>query len=353
VIDLDDQAALEAADPQDALGAVERTPEQWLEAITRARAVAPDLPSRHGIGGIVYCGMGGSGIAGDVLAAIAAETSTVPVDVAKGYRLPSWAGPNTLVICASYSGNTEETLACFNQAVERKSRIVVLATGGALATRAAEIGIARVSPVEGLQPRQALASLSVSALVVAAELGLIGDIAEDLADAGAVIAGRVKMLGRDVPTLDNEAKTLAVQLVGKMPVVWGQEGVLSVAATRWRGQLNENAKVQSFSSILPELDHNEIVGYEPGAPGLSDLAIVVLRMTGENERIAKRIEVTLDRMRAHVGAVLEATATGETALARLISAIMLGDFTSVYLALRRGIDPTPVEAIEELKRRLG
>jgi glucose/mannose-6-phosphate isomerase len=204
-----------------------------------------------------------------------------------------------------------------------------------------------------LQPRQALASLSVSALVVAEDLGLIGDITADLAEAGSVIAGHVKVLGRDVDTMENEAKTLAGQLVGKMPVVWGQEGVLSVAATRWRGQLNENAKVQSFSSVLPELDHNEIVGYEPGAPGLSDVAIIVLRMADENARIAKRIDATLERVKPHVGAALETTASGESALARLMSAVMMGDFTSVYLALRRGVDPTPVEAIEELKRRLG
>jgi glucose/mannose-6-phosphate isomerase len=352
VIDLDDQAALVAADPGDALGAVERTPQQWLEAVTRARTAASELPTRHGITDVVYCGMGGSGIAGDVLAAIASETSAVPIDVVKGYRLPSWAGPNSLVICASYSGNTEETLACFDQALERKSRVVVLATGGQLAARAADLDIARVAPVEDLQPRQALASLSVAALVVADELGLV-EISEDLAETEAVIAGRVRVLGRSVATVDNEAKTLATQLTGKMPLVWGQEGVLSVAATRWRGQLNENAKVQAFSSVLPELDHNEIVGYEPAAAGVADLAIVVLRMPGENPRISKRIDATLDRVRPYVGAILEANAVGESGLARLMSSVMLGDFTSVYLALRRGVDPTPVEAIEELKRRLG
>jgi len=352
VIDLDDQAALVAADPGDALGAVERTPQQWLEAVTRARASAAELPTRHGITDVVYCGMGGSGIAGDVLAAIAADSSPVPFEIVKGYRLPSWVGPNTLVLCASYSGNTEETLSCFDQALERKSRVVVLATGGQLAARADELEIARVAPVEDLQPRQALASLSVSALVVADELGLI-DVSEDMAETQAVVAGRVKLLGRTSATIENEAKTLAIQLTGKMPLVWGQDGVLAVAATRWRGQLNENAKVQAFSSAFPELDHNEIVGYEPGAPGLADLAIVVLRMPGENPRIAKRIDATLDRVRPQVGSILEARAVGESSLARLMSSVVLGDFTSVYLALRRGVDPTPVEAIEELKRRLG
>jgi glucose/mannose-6-phosphate isomerase len=351
VNDLDDPGALAEVDPHDALGAVERTPEQWLEAITRAQS-CDGLPTRHGINGIVYCGMGGSGIGGDVLAAIAAETGSVPVTVVKGYRLPAWTGPNTLVICASYSGNTEETLACFDDAVERKARVVVIATGGALVDRAGAHGLAHLAPVEDLQPRQALASLAVPALVIAEQLGLIADIAADLTETAAVLAGRIALYGRDVATDDNDAKKLAVQLDGKVPLVWGQEGVLNVAALRWRTQLNENAKVAAFSSTLPELDHNEVVGYEKDSPGIGGLAIVALRMPIENPRIASRIDATLERVRDLVASTLEARVVGESPLARLMSAVLLGDFVSVYLAVRRGVDPTPVAAIEELKRRL-
>jgi glucose/mannose-6-phosphate isomerase len=351
VNDLDDPGSLAAVDPHDALGAVERTPEQWLEAITRAQ-LCEGLPTRHGINGIVYCGMGGSGIGGDVLAAIAAETGSVPVTVIKGYRLPAWTGPNTLVICASYSGNTEETLACFDAASDQKARIVVIATGGALAERAATRGVARLSPVEDLQPRQALASIALPALVIAEQLGLIGDIAADLTETEGVLAGRVAAYGRDVATDQNDAKKLAVQLDGRVPLVWGQEGVLNVAALRWRTQLNENAKVAAFSNTLPELDHNEVVGYERESPGIGNLAIVALRMPVENPRIGRRIDATLDRVRDLVACTLEARAVGESPLARLMSAVLLGDFVSVYLAVRRGVDPTPVTAIDELKRSL-
>jgi glucose/mannose-6-phosphate isomerase len=351
VNDLDDPGALAAVDPHDALGAVERTPEQWLEAITRARS-CEGLPTRHGINGIVYCGMGGSGIGGDVLAAIAAESGTVPVTVVKGYRLPSWTGPNTLVICASYSGDTEETLACFDEACDRKARTIVIATGGALAERARSLRVARLAPVEDLQPRQALASIALPALVIAEQLGLIADIAGDLTETEGVLASRVAAYGRDVATGENDAKKLALQLETRVPHIWGQEGVLAVAAVRWRTQLNENAKVAAFSSMLPELDHNEVVGYERGSPGIGDLAIVALRMPAENPRIGHRIDATLERVRDLVGCTLEARAIGESALARLMSAILLGDFVSVYLAVRRGVDPTPVTAIEELKRRL-
>jgi len=351
VIDLDDLASIEQHDPHDALGVVERTSEQWREAMARARA-ATGLPTKHGITAIIYCGMGGSGIAGDVLCAIAATSSSVPAAVCKGYRLPAWVNQNTLVICASYSGNTEETLACFDQALERRCRIVALTCGGQLAERARASGVCTIVPVEGLQPRQALASLAAPALIVAQQLGLLPDCSADLAETEGMLAGRAKELGRSAPAETNEAKRVALALHGKIPLVWGQEGVLAVAAERWRAQLNENAKVPAFSSVLPELDHNEIVGYAEGTSGLRDVAIVALRSPGEDGRIVRRIDATLERAREFVGEAVEARATGESPLARLMSAIILGDFVSVYLAVLRGVDPTPVDAIEELKRRL-
>ena len=349
--DLDDPGSLAAVDSHDALGIVESTPEQWREAITRARS-CDGLPTRHGINGIVYCGMGGSGIAGDVLAAIAAEEGTVPVTVVKGYKLPAWTGPNTLVFCASYSGNTEETLACFDDALERKARIVAIATGGALADRARAHSVAMISPVEELQPRQAFASLAAPALVLAEQLGLLADLTPHLTETGDVLERQVTVYGRDVAADKNDAKKISGQLVGRIPLVWGQEGALSAAATRWRTQLNENAKVPAFSSVLPELDHNEVVGYEQSSPGIADLAIVVLRTPNENPRVTQRIEATLERIGGLVATSVEARAVGESPLARLMSAVLLGDFVSVYLAVRRGVDPTPVTAIDQLKSRL-
>ena len=348
---LDDLTALAGADPSDALGTVERTAEQWAEAVLRARAVE-ELPVRHGIANIVFAGMGGSGIAGDVAAAVCAPVGTVPVAVVKGYSLPAYVGPNTLVICASYSGNTEETLACFDEAVGRKARIVVLTTGGRLAEQAAEHGVPRLTPIEGLQPRAALASLVVPTLVVLERLEILPDLSVDLADAEGVLAGRAKALGREVPEVDNEAKTIASQLEGMLPIVWGQDGVLATAAVRWRCQLNENAKVPAYSAILPELDHNDLVGYDPGVRALNHVALVVLRGPGEHPRVTLRVEATLEQIRGHVNRIIEAWGTGDTALARLMSAVMLGDFVSVYLALLRGIDPTPVDVITTLKNRL-
>lgn len=352
MIDLDDPAAIAAADPSGALAVAERAAGQWALGIERARSL-DDLPSRHGITNVVFCGMGGSGIAGDVLATMAAMYSPVPVVVVKGYRVPACTGPNSLVVCASYSGNTEETLSCFEQALERKGRVVALTTGGILGKLADEHGVPRIAPQEGIQPRAALASLSVPALVVMERLGLLPDLTPDLVETESVLAAQAKALGRETPAAENPAKDLARRLDGMLPVIWGQDGALSAAAVRWRCQLNENAKVPAFSSVLPELDHNELVGYAPGVPALAQVALVVLRKPSEHARVTKRIEITLESVRPRVGLVAEAWATGESRLAQLMSASLFGDFTSIYLAFLRGVDPTPVAVIEDLKLRLG
>lgn len=348
-MNLDDLGSFGSVDRSDALGVVERTADQWAEA--RRRADAADVPA-DGARAVVFCGMGGSGIAGDVLAAVANERGRAPVAVVKGYDLPSWADEDTLVIAASYSGNTEETLSCFDQAVERKSRVVAITTGGALAARAEDHGLARISPVEGLQPRAALASLAVPTLVVAQRAGVLSDLADELAEAQAAIASSVAGLGRDAPEGRNPAKQLARALDDRVSLTWGQDGILAVAALRWRCQLNENAKVPAFSAVLPELDHNELVGYDPGVPSLRDLALVVLRAPAEHPRVVARIEATLAAMRDRVGAVLEARGSGDGTLARFMTTSLVGDFTSVYLALVRGVDPTPVVVIERLKKQL-
>ncbi|MFA5891202.1 MAG: bifunctional phosphoglucose/phosphomannose isomerase [Actinomycetota bacterium] len=348
---LDDREHIVAVDPSDALGFVERAAEQWAEGVRRARAASISVEAA-GIRNVVVCGMGGSGISGDVAVAVAAPLSSVPVAVVKGYDLPSWVGPDALVVCASYSGNTEETLSCFEQARARGARIVAVTTGGALAELAASAGVACISPVEGLQPRAALYSLAPSVLVTLERLGVLPDLSGDLKEVESVLDAGAANLRREVPTATNEAKRLAVALSGRLPIVWGQEGILSVAAVRWRCQLNENAKMPAWSAVLPELDHNEIVGYDPGIAALGEVAVVVLRSPGEHPRIARRIDATLAGMGERVGAVLEATASGQAPSARLMSACLLGDFVSIYCALLRGADPTPVAVIESLKAQL-
>jgi glucose/mannose-6-phosphate isomerase len=351
VIDLDATAALSAGDPSDMLGAVTRAPRQWHEGIERAGGVE-GLPAAKGIRSVVACGMGGSGIAGDVLAAVAAPRMSVPVAVVKGYTLPAYVGKDTLVLAISYSGNTEETLSCLEQAQEKKARIIAISTGGKVAEQAAAAKIPHARPVEGLQPRAALYSLAVIPLMLLDRMGLL-DAAADLDTVERLLDEQVGAFEAGVPVEKNEAKRLAHQLNGYVPLVWGQEGELAVAAMRWRCQFNENAKMPAFDRVLPELDHNELAGYDPGLPELGRVALVVLRTDDEHPRIAKRVDASLGVMRDKVGLAEQAPASGGSPLERLMSSAILGDFVSVYLALLRGVDPTPVDVIERLKRALG
>jgi glucose/mannose-6-phosphate isomerase len=347
---LDDAAALAAADPGRMLDAVEAAPALWAAGVRAARAV--DLGRPPTARAVVVAGMGGSGVAGDVAAAAAAERGRVPVTAVKGYRLPAWAGPGTPVVCCSYSGDTEEALACFEEACRRGAPVVAVATGGRLGALADERGVPRVAPPPGLAPRAAFPFLAATVLVVLERLGALPDLVDELAAAEEALARQAGAAGRAVPAARNPAKRLAADLAGCLPVVWGQEGPLAVAAARWKAQLNENAKVPAAWGVLPELDHNEVVGLEAGRDLLERLAVVVLRAREEDPRLARRVEATVRLAAGRVGRVLEAWAEGRTPLARLCAAVLLGDLVSVYLAVLRGVDPTPVRAIERLKAEL-
>lgn len=346
---LDDVSIYASADPSGMLGAIEGAADQWADAVRGARATTglPAGPFRN----VVYCGMGGSGIAGDVLQAVAAPVSRAPISVVKGYDIPASVGEDTLVLCVSYSGNTEETLSCFDQAVGRGASIVAISTGGKLAERARAAGVPFVAVASGLQPRAALPALTVPTIVVAEQAGVLPDMSNDLAETEEALRARTKELGREAP--GNDAKRLARALDGKLPHVWGQDGILAVAAVRWRCQLNENAKIPASSAVLPELDHNELVGYDPGLPVLGDTALIVLRAPGEHPRVAKRIEITLGAMGNKVGSVEQVHAIGVSALTQLVTVALFGDFVSGYLAVVRGVDPTPVDVITFLKNALG
>lgn len=347
---LDDPRELAARDPAGMLAVVEDAPDAWRDGVERAGAAdLSTLPPADALDHVVVCGMGGSGIAGDVLRAAVAPRLPVPVAVVKGYALPAFVGPRSLVFCVSHSGDTEETVACFSQALQRRAPTVAVATGGELAEEAQARGVAWVSPAAGLQPRAALPSLAAAPLVVLERIGLLGDLSADFAALDTALRSGVRAWGRAVPAGSNPAKRLATRLEGLVPVVWGQEGVLEVAAARWKTQLNENAKVPAFASVLPELDHNEVAGYDPGVGALDRVALVVLRSPEEDPRVAPRIPATLALVRGRVAAVEEAHAPGTGPLARLASAVLLGDLTSVYLAILRGVDPTPVAVIERLK----
>lgn len=344
---LDDPRVIEAADPGGMLRLIDTTGSQ----LARGHELGAAVRGLPGVGtdAVVVAGMGGSGIAGDVVRSLYADVAAVPILVSKGYAIPAFCGPATLVLAVSFSGETEETLEAARSARSRGCPVVALSTGGALAALASAEGFPHVAiPNDAVMPRAALGYLAGGCIGVLQAAGLIPPAASDVAAAATFADAFAATLGPERPTADNEAKDLATWIGGRTPLIWGTEGLAEAAALRWKTQLNENAKIPAFHAALPELDHNEVEGWSERTG--EGYAGVVLRHAEEHPRIAARVGIT----RSLLGGldVREVQAGGSSRLERLFSLILLGDFTSVYLAILRGVDPSPVPVLSELKERL-
>ena len=350
--ELDDPAAIASVDRSDFLSAVEALPAQVAEAADLAAATG-GLPGTEGLTGVAVLGMGGSGISGELCRAVLAPRAPVAVATLRDYDLPAWVGPGTLVFAVSYSGNTEETLSAFRQAADRGARIVAVTTGGTLAAEAASRGIPVVTVPRGLMPRAAVGYVGIPPLVICSRLGLAPGLEEELDEALAVVTERAEACHRSVPATANVAKALARRLVGTLPLVWGADGIAATAAYRLKCQLNENAKVLAACAAFPELNHNEVVGLYRSGSTPAPLGLLVLRHEGEHPRTARRIDVTVRLVGDSVDVVEEVWARGSSPLARLLDLVTVGDHLSTYLGIARGVDPTPIAAIDLLKAALG
>jgi glucose/mannose-6-phosphate isomerase len=349
VTDLDDLRALSDGDPGGMLATVAALPSQCSEGYSAGRAV-PDLPSVDDVTAVTYCGMGGSAVAGDVLRALYRERLGVPFDVSRGSVLPAYCGPHTLVIASSYSGGTAETLACFREAVSRGCRVIAIASGGPMVSEARAGGYAVVPAPPGFMPRAALGHIAFGAIGALEAVGLLPQAASDVEGTVTELTALAGRLGPDVPRASNDAKELAWQIGDRVPVIWGAEGLGAVAAARWKTQFNENAKIPAWCSSLPELDHNEVVGWT--RPAGDAFMVIALRHEEEPADVAARFPISLDIAREAGAVTAEEWAAGHSALIRLFSLILMGDFTSTYLGLLRGADPSPISAIERLKAAL-
>ena len=349
MIDLDDEASLAAADPGRMLGSVASLAEHCRHGYELGRS-AEGIASADGVTSVTFCGMGGSAVAGEVLRALYRERLGVPVDVNRSSVLPEYCGPHTLVVASSYSGGTDETLACFREALARGCRIVPIASGGALAAEAREADLGVVEVPGGFVPRAAFGYLSLATLGALENAGLLPPAENDVREAIGGLSALAPRLGPSAHREENPAKELAWQIGDRVPVIWGAEGIGSVAAARWKAQFNENAKIPAWASSLPELDHNEVVGWAPGEGTHS--FVVALRHGGEPADVVKRFGPSI-RIAAESGAVVEEVwGAGRSALARLLSLVQMGDFVSTYHALAHGIDPSPMDAIDRLKAAL-
>jgi glucose/mannose-6-phosphate isomerase len=293
--------------------------------------------------GLLVCGMGGSAIGGDLAIAALGDRLTKPVVSVRGYALPSWVTSEWTVLCSSYSGETEETLACWDAAEALGARRVVASTGGALVDRARAAGV----PVVGLpgifQPRAAVAYMFVVAAELAALAGAAPRVHTEIDAAAAFLADRLD-------PLRGQAEEIAALLDGTVPVVYGSD-LTAPVARRWKTQINENAKLPSFWAELPEADHNEICGWNERAAA-AGLAAVFLEDADQHPRERRRFELTAAAA-GEAATALRLATVGETRVERLLWATVLGDLVSLELASRRGVDPVAVEPIERFKQEMG
>lgn len=330
------------------LGDVIAQPLQLGDALWRAQSAG--VENRDRPGGLVICGMGGSAIGADLAAAALGDRATRPISIIRGYALESWTGPDSLVLCASYSGETEETLACFEAAGAAGAGRVALTTGGKLAEAARAESVPVIGVPAGMQPRAAVLYMIVATLECASLCGAAPGVHAEIDTATALLERLVEEWGPDAPD-DSEAKALARRLRGTIPVVHGS-GPTAATARRWKTQLNENASTAAFWSELPEANHNEICGWNRGRE-LAPLSAVFLEETDQHPRVHARIELTAAAVEQAGAQVVRVEARGDSRLERVLSLVLLGDLASVYLAVLDGVDPTPVEAIESFKTALG
>jgi len=299
--------------------------------------------------GLVLAGMGGSAIGADLALAALGDRLRAPIFSARAYTLPAWTTAETPVLCASYSGNTEETLACYAAAGELGAPRIVATSGGTLAQRARADGVPVIPLPGGFQPRAAVGYAAVVALEVAALFGVAPALHDELEAAAALVGELGGEWGPDGPA-GGEAKALAGSLHGSVPVITGA-GLTAPVAYRWKCQFNENAKLPAFAGALPEVDHNEIVGWG-GAAEHGRFAAVFLDDPDTDPRIRRRFALTAELIEEPAEVVVTLSGRGQSRTERVMSLVLLGDLASLYVAVLRGIDPTPVEVIEDLKARL-
>ncbi len=339
---------IRAADPGNMLDRIKDLPKQVRDAWTIARAA--QLPPAHGdVRNITVAGMGGSAIGGDLAAALLADELKVPMSVHRDYGLPAYVGRDSLVIASSYSGNTEESLSSFEEAQRRGARVLVLTTGGRIAelARAAKYPVVTFS--YSAQPRAALGYSLGLVLGVLSRLGFVRDLSADIDAALADVAKLEERVHEGART--NDAKKLAIELYGRIIFAYGA-GVMGVMARRVKGQWNENAKNWGAFDVLPELNHNAVVGFPHPDVARDALTVLLLRSDRDNPRHKLRFDVTRELLdRANVPHKTLQFA-GSNMLSELLQLTLFTDYVSFYVALLNGADPTPVKSIDYLKDRL-
>ena len=350
---LDDFKAIEKYDASGMLELMESFPEQCKEARRIGDSFKLPKNFKTNYKNIVCIGMGGSAIGADLVRSYIADDLGIPLFVNRNYTLPNFVDEHTLVIVSSYSGNTEEVLSAYRDARSRGSEIIVITSGGKLEKTTKEDKAPCIKIPSGLPPRCALGYSFFPLLILLSKIGIIKDQALLIDEAISVLRkiGRCGLTFK-VRYKDNQAKRIASDIHGKLPVIYSGQDHIDSIVTRWRGQFAENAKTLSSTHLFPEMNHNEIVGWENPRSILKNSVVIMLRDAADHPRISKRMDVTKNIFKKEKIKVIEICSSGKELLARMFSLIYIGDFVSFYLAILNGVDPTPVERITYLKKEL-
>jgi len=347
---LDDPAVLREIDPQGMMSLIHAFPEQCEKAIEIASAYKPskDMPRPRAI---VVAGMGGSAIAGDMVGALLRSEIGCPWQTVRDYHLPNYLNGDTLVIAESYSGNTAETLSAYEESRDRGARVVCIKSGGKLAEMARRDGNDLIIIPAGQPPRSAAGYMLIPMLYVLERLGIASGWTQRLHGAISLVRSLRSRIEPGVPMDGNDAKMLARQLCGRIPLLYGPDGYIGVLCTRWKGQFNENSKVHAFSNVFPELNHNEILAWERADLQSDAFEVVILRDPEDAGPIADRIRITRTLIPKGY-TVHDVPLEGENDLERLLWGIHFGDVVSGYLAILNRVDPMAMKAIELLKKEV-
>ncbi|MFH0738782.1 MAG: bifunctional phosphoglucose/phosphomannose isomerase [Candidatus Omnitrophota bacterium] len=344
--------SIKKLDKSDMLGLLMDFPAQCKAAKEIAQQARISFEKRD-FNKVIFAGLGGSAIGADLVRSYLYFEAKLPITVYREYDLPASLDNFSLVFILSYSGNTEETLSAYEQAKQKGSSIITVSSGGKLKEWAKRDNVVFIEIPQGLPPRCALGYLSIIPLCILARLGLIKDMQQDINQAIALLEDlRNKSLNPKIGQKDNVSKILAAKIFNKIPVIYSGSVHFDVTATRFRCQLNENSKALAASHLFPEMNHNEIVGWQNPKKLFKGLVVLMLRDKGMHPRVATRLDITRDMLTKEHISVIEVWSRGEGLLSRILSLIYVGDFASYYLAILYGIDPTPVDRVTYLKKEL-
>ena len=337
-------------DPQDMFGAIYHFTDQIRKAIVIGEQI--NLQNNYSVcENIVVAGMGGSAIGGDVVKTIVHQELKIPFFVNRNYTLPNWVNEKTLVICSSYSGNTEESLSAYEDALKKGAMVCGISTGGQLSEKIKSERFDLITIPGGLQPRAALAYSFVPMLYLLRKIGLISNsLIDNLSSSITSLENK-----RDVSSVGNISNPIfkmAKDIYGMIPIIYGITDTTSVVALRWKGQLCENSKMLAYHNEIPEMNHNEIVGWGNNPDLLSELSVIWLKDKNDNKRVRARQNITKTLLNDINIMQHEVIAEGENNVERLLDLINYGDWLSYWCAILHDTDPSPVEKIDKLKKAL-